>query len=53
MRQLSNSDHASIVRILRWAAVQGGCSTLDANKRRMAIKLLKKMQYEKDRKEKP
>ena len=50
---MSNSDHASIVRILRWAAVQGGCSTLDANKRRMASKLLKKMQHEENYKKKP
>ncbi len=53
MKQLSNNDHASIVRILRWAAVQGGCSTLDANKRRMASKLLKKMQHEENYKKKP
>ena len=53
MRQISNNDHASIVRILRWAAVQGGCSSLDANKRRMASKLLKKMQHEENYKKKP
>lgn len=52
MKTISNDDYSTIIRVLRWAAVQGGCSTLDANKRRIASKLLKKMQHEENRKEK-
>ena len=43
MKQLSNEDHAAIVRLLEWAVNQGGPSTRDANKRRIAAKILKKI----------
>ena len=44
MKQISDRDYMTVIRILKWAAVQGGCSTTDANKRREAIKTLKKWQ---------
>ena len=43
MKELSNGDHAAVVRILEWAVHQGGPSTRDANKRRIAAKILKKI----------
>lgn len=43
MKSLSNEDHAAVVRILEWAVHQGGPSTRDANKRRIASKILKKI----------
>ena len=45
MKELSNEDHASVVRILEWAVHQGGPSTRDANKRRIAAKILKKIKH--------
>ena len=43
MKELSNGDHAAVVRILEWAVHQGGPSTRDANKRRIAKKILNKI----------
>ena len=51
MIQVSNSDLKTIVRLLEWASVQGGPSLLDANKRRVAgllYKKLKQRQHEND-----
>ena len=44
MKQISDRDNDTIIRILKWAAVMGGCSTRDANMRRQANQILKKWQ---------
>ena len=43
MIQVSNSDLKTIVRLLEWAADQGGPSLADSNRRRMAKILSKKL----------
>ena len=45
MKELSNEDHAAVVRILEWAVHQGGPSIRDANNRRIAAKILKKIKH--------
>lgn len=49
MKQISNTDKEIITRILKWAAVMGGCSTRDANMRRQANQILKKWQRKSSR----
>ena len=44
MKQISDRDYITVIRILKWAAVQGGSSTTDANQRRKAIQIAKKWQ---------
>lgn len=43
MRKISNSDYDAVVRLLGWAASQGGGSVRDAEKRRQATILHKKL----------
>ena len=50
MKQLSDNDYMTVTRILKWAAVMGGCSTRDANMRRQSNKILKKWQRKSSRK---
>lgn len=47
MRTISNSDYDAVVRLLGWAASQGGGSVRDAEKRRQASKLHKKLKNKK------
>lgn len=44
MKTLSNSDFATILRVLRWAAVQGDGTTRDCEWRRKANNLRKKLE---------
>lgn len=49
MKNVSDNDYMTVTRILKWAAVMGGCSTKDANMRRQANKILKKWQRKSSR----
>lgn len=44
MKALSNSDFATIIRVLRWAAVQGDDTTRSREWRRKANNLKKKLE---------
>lgn len=44
MREASDRDAESIIRLLRWASLKGDGSTADKEARRKISKLLKKMQ---------
>lgn len=44
MQQVSNGDYATIIRVLRWAAVQGDGTTRSREWRRKANNLKKKLE---------
>lgn len=44
MKTISNSDSDAVLRILEWATAKGDNSTRDRERRRIANKLLKKLQ---------
>ena len=51
MKTLSNNDYEQTLRVLWWAAVQGDGSTRSREWRRKAIKLARKLERQKTRKQ--